>query len=167
MKSTQQNQEIQGIAAQTWGGVFVPVSGSTTTVSIKGDVLESRVKLGMSTQTIWTRIQTVNSVEVDHSPSWALISLGIFIILTGLGTLFGSASLGIIILLVGLVITVYAWLNKRRLLVIYAASSTIPVFMNKPTEVYEKFALQVLAMSRQLNRLPQPSQRPPAQRPQN
>ena len=167
MQSTQQTQEIQGIAAQAFGSVFVPASGGKTTVFIKGDVLESRMKVGMSTQTIWTRIQTVNSVEIEHSPSWPLIGFGVFMILTGLGSLFGSATVGIALLVVGLAITIYAWLNKRRLLVIYATSSKIPVFMNKPTEIYEKFALQVLAMSRQLNRLPQPSQRPPAQRPQH
>jgi len=166
MQSTQQTQEIQGIAAQAWGGVFVPTNVGKITVVIKGDVLESRMKVGMSTQTIWTRIQTVNSVEIEHSPSWALIGFGFFMILTGLGSLFGSATVGIALLVVGLAITIYAWLKKRRLLVIYATSSKIPVFMNKPTEIYEKFALQVLAMSRQLNRLPQPSQRPPVQRPQ-
>ena len=165
MQKTTQIQDIQGIAAQTWGSVFVPVSGGTTTISVKGDVLESRVSLRMGSQTIWTRIQTVDSVEIDYSPAWALIGLGIFIVLTGLGTLAGSMSLGLIILAVGLVITVYAWLNKRRLLVIYARSSVIPVFMNKPTEAYENFAMRVLSISRQLNRLPQSTQRPPARKP--
>lgn len=113
----------------------------------------------MSTQTTWTRIQTINSIEISHSPVIALIGLGIFIVLTGLTTLSGSISLGLIILIIGIVITVYAWTHKRRLLVVYATSSTIPIFMNKPTEIYENFAMSTLAISRQLNRLPQPAQR--------
>ena len=144
--------EIQGTAAQTWGGVFVPVSGSKVIVKVKGDILESQVNLKASKQTIWTRISTVNSIEITHSPSYALIGLGVFLVLTGLSSIAGDvASLGLAFLVLGIVLTVYAWLNKRRLMVIYAMNSTVPIFMNKPTEDYEKFGLGVLAMARQLN----------------
>lgn len=159
MQTSTQVKDIQGIAAEAWGNVFIPGSNGTITLSVKGDVLEARVKKGMSTQTTWTRIQTINSIEISHSPVIALIGLGIFIVLTGLTTLSGSISLGLIILIIGIVITVYAWTHKRRLLVVYATSSTIPIFMNKPTEIYENFAMSTLAISRQLNRLPQPAQR--------
>ncbi len=165
MQTNTRIQDVQGTAAQTWGNVFVPVSGGTVTLTVKGDLLEARIKLRMGTQTIWTRIQTVSSIEINHSPALALIVLGILIILTGLGMMASSVSLGLIILAVGIAITVYAWVNKRRLMVIYASNSVIPVFMTKPTETYEKFGMGILAMARHLNHPLQPTQRPPTKRP--
>lgn len=165
MQANSRTPEIQGVAAQTWGTMYVPVRNGTTTIQVKGDLLESRTKLSTGTQTIWTRIQTVNSVEIIQSPAYALIGLGLFILLWGLGLFAVEVALGLIVSAVGIAIMVYAWLNKRRLLVIYASSSTLPIFMNQPTDTYEKFGLGVLGLSRQLNSSQPNSARPATRRP--
>lgn len=44
MQTSTQVKDIQGIAAEAWGNVFIPGSNGTITLSVKGDVLEARVK---------------------------------------------------------------------------------------------------------------------------
>ncbi|MHC5827457.1 MAG: hypothetical protein ACYT04_69145, partial [Nostoc sp.] len=46
---------------------------------------------------------------------------------------------------------VYAITNKRRYLAIYSHRNAIVVFMNKSPELYQQFAMNVLALSRKLN----------------
>ena len=164
MQSNARISEIQGIAAQHWGSVYIPVHSGKVTLQVKGDLLESNIYLGFGKQTIWTRIQSINSVEINQTPAYALLGLGIFIILSGIGALIENMILGLIIIALGAAIAAYAWMNKRRLLVIYALNSTIPVFMNKPNESYEKFAMGILAFARQLNSQPN-GQRPQAKQP--
>ena len=41
-------------------------------------------------------------------------------------------------------------INKNRLMIIRTLNSAIPIFMDKPSEDYERFGLALLSMARQL-----------------
>lgn len=99
---------------------------------------------------------------MSETPNYAVIGLGVFTALMGLSVFAVSIFLGLLILAAGIAIIVYASKHKRRLMVFYALNSTIPIFMNQPTGAYEKFAMRVLNLARQLNSR-SPAQRQPQQ----
>ncbi len=152
-RPTQVNQratEISGRPGKVWGNVFVPSSG-TVSVRIIGDTLQSTLKSGVEKTDSWVRIQNVDSAEIVEAPEYVLLVLGVFLILFSLGTLASAVILGLMFLVGGIACIVYAFTNKRRLLVIYSLRYTIPVFMTKPSSSYQQFAEHVMAIARHLN----------------
>lgn len=146
--------EVTGKPGKVWGNVFVPAQG-VIIVKIVGDVLQASVKSGMEKSDSWIRIQNIDSVEIAETPEYALLVLGIFVALTGLGIAPSSGLLGILILLVGVIVIVYSFINKRRLLSIYSLRQTIPVFITHKPSSYQQFAENVLEIAHQLNTLSQ------------
>lgn len=150
MRTTQQVMEITGAPAQVWGNVLVPAKG-TITVKVTGDTLVGTAKTGLEKKETWIRIQNIDSVEILEAPIYALLSFGVFLIFSALGAFRNSFVLGLILLIAGVALIVYAITNKRRYLAIYSHRNAIVVFMNKSSEVYQQFAMNVLALSRKLN----------------
>lgn len=146
-------QGISGTAARAFGNVFVPTSG-TATAQIMGDVLQTTVKSGLEKKELFIRIQNIDSIEITEAPIYALLSLGISIVLASLGAFSSDAFWGFICLAVGLVIVVWAIQKKRRLLIIYSLRSVVPIYMNRPPEEYQQFTTQVMAIARRLNASP-------------
>jgi hypothetical protein len=140
-----------------WGNVLIPTSG-TVTVKITGDILQATVKSGLETKDSWTRIQNVDSVEIAEAPLYIAIGIGAVLCLAGLGSFaggsFDGSVMGFILLACGITCIVYAFMNKRRLLAIHSFRNTIPVFMTKPSEGYQQFGANVMAIARQLNAPP-------------
>lgn len=150
MRINQQVIEITGVPAQLWGNVLVPSRG-TMSVKITGDTLQGTVKTGLEKKEYWIRIQNIDSIEILESPIYALLGIGGFLIFSGLGALNPSFVLGLILILGGAAIIAYAISNKRRYLAIYSYRNTIVIFMNKSPEIYQQFAMNVLAFARKLN----------------
>jgi len=159
---------ITGTAAQSFGNIFVPSNG-TITAQIMGDVLQATVTNGFERKELSIRIQNVDSIEITEAPIYALLSLGGSMALTGLGVIFADAFLGLLCLVSGIAIVIWAIQKKRRLLVvIYSLRSVVPIYMNKSSEEYQQFARQVIAIARHLNALPtQPRQKGQVQPPPN
>ena len=151
MKINQEIVEIKGTPAQVWGNMLIPARGRIT-VQITGDTLLGKVKTGLEKKESWIRIQNIDSVEILEAPIYALLGLGGFLVLSGLGTLASSFEFGLILILGGIAIIHFALNNKRRCLVIYSHRNTIAVFMNKSPETYQQFSMNVLAIARQLNK---------------
>ena len=99
-------------------------------------------------------MQNIDSIEITEAPIYALLSLGVSIVLASLGAFSSDVFLGFICLAVGLVIVVWAIQKKRRLLVIYSLRSVVPIYMNKPPEEYQQFTKQVMAIAHRLNTPP-------------
>ncbi|MEH2411008.1 hypothetical protein [Nostoc sp.] len=59
--------------------------------------------------------------------------------------------IGFILLVAAVALIVYAITNKRRYLAFYSHRNAIVIFMNKSPELYQQFAMNVLALSRKLN----------------
>ena len=150
MRSNQQVVEITGTPAQVWGSVLIPARG-TIAVQITGDTLQGTVKTGLEKKESWTRIQNIDSIEILESPIYALLGVGGSLIASGLGALTSSFIFGLVIILAGTAIMTYAINNKRRYLTIHSYRNTITVFMSKSPEAYQQFAINVLAIARQLN----------------
>jgi hypothetical protein len=143
--------EITGSPAQAWGNVVIPSKG-TMTVKITGDTLQGTTKTGLEKKECWLRIQNIDSVEIQESPIYALLSLGGIIFLSGVGQFVNeSFELGSILILAGGGIITYAINNKRRYIAIHSYRNSIVTFMNNPPETYQQFAMTVLALSRKLN----------------
>lgn len=119
-----------------------------------GDVLQTTTISGFEKKELSIRIQNIDSIEMTEAPIYALLSLGVFIALTGLGAFFADGFFGFLCLVVGIVIVVWAIQKKRRLLVIYSLRSVVPIYMNKSPEEYQQFTRQVMAIARHLNALP-------------
>ncbi|MCY7273525.1 MAG: hypothetical protein LH702_07200 [Phormidesmis sp. CAN_BIN44] len=150
MQANQRVTEISGKPGKVWGNVFVPSSG-TISVRIMGDTLQSTLKSGVEKTDSWVRIQNVDSAEIVEAPEYVLLVLGVFLVFSSLGLLGSAVILGLMFLVGGIACIVYAFVNKRRLLVIYSLRYTIPVFMTKPSGSYQQFAEYVMAIARQLN----------------
>lgn len=164
MQAQRRITEITGKPGKVWGSVFIPSSGSIT-VKIAGDMLQSTLKSGVEKTDSWVRIQNIDTIEVVESPEYLLLALGIFLILFGLPFLGGNAFLlGLIFLAAGIACSVYAFIKKRRLLVIYSLRYIIPIFMTKSPAGYQQFAEQIMVLARHLNAPPAPHQ---ASRPTN
>ncbi|WP_392530240.1 hypothetical protein [Nostoc sp. C117] len=149
MRTNQQVTEITGAPAQVWGNVLVPARG-TILVKVTGDTLQGTTKTGLEKRETWIRIQNIDSVETLEAPIYALLGFGGFLAFSALGAFSNSSGLGLI-LLVAIALIVYAITNKRRYLAIYSHRNAIVIFMNKSPEVYQQFAMNVLALSRKLN----------------
>ncbi|MDB9372331.1 hypothetical protein [Nodularia sphaerocarpa] len=150
--STNQHiMEITGSPAQAWGNVLIPAKGIMT-VKITGDTLQGTTKTGLEKKESWLRIQNIDSVEIQEAPIYALFGLGGILFLSGLGQFLNQSSgLGLILLLAGGGIIIYAINNKRRYMAIHSYRNSIVVFMNKSPETYQQFAMTVLALCRKLN----------------
>ncbi|MEC4816460.1 MAG: hypothetical protein SAK29_24810 [Scytonema sp. PMC 1069.18] len=149
MQTHQQTLEVTGFPAQVWGNILVPTQG-TMSIEVNGDTLYGIAKTGSAKKESWTRIQNIDSIEIHQSPIYALIGLGIFLVFLGLGLL-TSFLIGVVFLLGGTAILFYALHNKRRYLAIYSQRTTIVIFMNESSEVYQKFAVNVLNLAQTLN----------------
>ena len=161
MQASQRVTEISGRPGKVWGNVFVPSSG-TVSVRIMGDTLHTTLKSGVEKTDSWVRIQNVDSAEIVEAPEYILLGLGVFLVLSSLGLLVSAFIIGLMFLAGGIACIVYAFTNKRRLLVIYSLRYTIPVFMTKPSGSYQQFAEHVMAIARHLNA---PPSMPQANRP--
>ncbi|WP_322706520.1 hypothetical protein [Nostoc sp. DedQUE04] len=150
MRTTQQVFEITGAPAQVWGNVLVPAKG-TITVKVTGDTLQGTAKTGLEKKESWIRIQNIDSVEILESPIYALLVIGGFLAFSALGAFNQSFILGSILLVAGVGIILYAINNKRRYLAIYSHRNAVVIFMSKSPEIYQQFAMNVLALSRKLN----------------
>lgn len=153
MKINHHITEIIGNPAQVWGNVLVPAQGKIT-VKITGDTLQGTTKTGLEKKESWIRIQNIDSIEILESPIYALFSLGFFLIFIFSGLSLVSESfliLGLIFILVGAALIVFAIRYKRRYLAIYSHRNAIVVFMNKHSEASQEFAVNVLAIARKLN----------------
>ena len=157
MQANQRVTEISGRPGKVWGNVFVPSSG-TVSVRIMGDILQATVKSGVEKTDSWVRIQNVDSAEMVEAPEYILLGLGVFLVLSSLGLLGSAVLLGLMFLAGGIACIVYAFTNKRRLLVIHSLRYTIPVFMTKPPSSYQQFAEHVMAIARHLNAPPSMTQ---------
>ena len=51
----------------------------------------------------------------------------------------------------GVFIIVFAIKHKRRYLAIYSHRNTVIIFMNKSPDIYQQFAVNILAIARKLN----------------
>jgi hypothetical protein len=158
MQTNQQIIEVTGSPAQVWGNLFIPARGAMS-IKIYGDTLYRTAKTGLEKKESWTRIQNIDSVEIHQSPIYALIGLGVFFFFMGLGWL-RSSPISAIFLLGGVAIIVYTFYNKRRYLAIHSHRNTIVIFISKPPEVYQQFAMNVLALARKLNMSVNPSTKP-------
>ncbi|MBN3897457.1 MAG: hypothetical protein V7L14_18015 [Nostoc sp.] len=150
MRTNHQVTEITGAPAQVWGNVLIPGRGIIT-VKVTGDTLIGTAKTGLEKKETWIRIQNIDSVEILEAPIYALLSFGVFLIFSAFGASRNSSVLGLILLVAGVALIVYAITNKRRYLAIYSHRNAIVVFMNKSPEIYQQFAINVLAFSRKLN----------------
>ena len=157
MQSNQRVTEISGRPGKVWGNVFVPSSG-TVSVRIMGDTLHATLKSGVEKTDSWVRIQNVDSAEIVEAPEYLLLVFGVFLVLFSLGLLASVGLLGLMFLVLGIVCIVSAFINKRRLLVIYSLRYTIAVFMTKPPGSYQQFAEHVMAIARHLNAPPSMTQ---------
>jgi hypothetical protein len=149
MKINHQITQITGNPAQVWGNVLVPARG-TVTVKITGDTLEGITKTGLEKKESWIRIQNIDSVDILESPIYALLGLGVFLLLTGL-SMVSNSFIGLILLPISVAIILFALSYKRRYLAIYSHRNGIIIFMNKHPEVYQEFATNVLLVARKLN----------------
>ena len=61
-----------------------------------------------------------------------------------------TSEMGLLVLTLGIFFATFGWLNKNRLMIIRTLNSAIPIFMDKPSEDYERFGLALLSMARQL-----------------
>ena len=152
-------QGISGKEARTFGNIFVPSNG-TVTAKISGDILQATVTSGWEKKELFIRIQNIDSIEISEAPIYALLSLGISILLSSFGAFASDASLGFILLVIGLTIAIWAIQKKRRLLVIHSLRSVMPIYMDKSPEEYQLFANQVMVLARRLNAPPSPMQSP-------
>ena len=150
MHINQQVIEITGNPAQVWANMLVPAKGRIT-VKITGDTLQGTTKTGLEKKESWIRIQNIDSIEILESPNYALIGLGTSLILSSLGVLNQSSILGLILIFGGAAIIVFAIKYKRQYLGIYSHRNGIVVFMNKSPDIYQQFAMNVLAIARKLN----------------
>jgi len=157
MQANQRVTEISGRPGKVWSNMFVPSSG-TVSVRIMGDILQATVKSGVEKTDSWVRIQNVDSAEMVEAPEYILLGLGVFLVLSSLGLLGSAVLLGLMFLAGGIACIVYAFTNKRRLLVIHSLRYTIPVFMTKPPSSYQQFAEHVMAIARHLNAPPSMTQ---------
>ena len=153
MQAHQRITEISGKPGKVWGNMFVPSRGSIT-AKITGDVLQTTVQSGMEKTNSWVRIQNIDSAEMIEAPEYTLFALGIFLVLLALGWIGSSPLFGLMVLALGIACIVYAFINKRRLLVIYSHRYTVPIFMNKTSASYQQFAEHVMVLARHLNTLP-------------
>jgi hypothetical protein len=150
MRSNQPLPEITGKPAQVWGNILIPAKGQMT-VKVTGDTLQGTVKTYLEKKDTWIRIQNIDSVETQEAPIYALLGLGGSYIFFALGLLAHSFLGGLIIIGLGAVLIIYAIINKNRYLAIHSHRNSIVIFMNKSPEVYQQFAMGVLALSRKLN----------------
>ena len=150
MHINQQVIEITGNPAQVWANMLVPAKGRIT-VKITGDTLQGITKTGLEKKESWTRIQNIDSIEILESPTYGLIGIGFFLIFSGWGALNRSSFLGLILFLGGAAIIVFAFKYKRRCLAIHSHRNTLVIFMNNSSDIYQQFAMNVLAIARKLN----------------
>jgi len=151
MQAHQRVTEITGRPGKVFGSMFLPASGSMT-VKISGDLLQSTLKSGVEKTDSWVRIQNIDAIEVLESPEYLLFAIGILLIVWGLGWAMGNVILlSLLFVAGGVACSVYAFINKRRLLAIYSLRYTIPVFMTKSPASYYQFSEQVMAIARHLN----------------
>jgi len=147
-------QEITGKPGNLIGKMIVPASGSIT-VRIVGDMLQATTKGTLEKRDSWTRIQNIDCAEIVESPIWQLLGIGIPLLLAGLPSVEYS-DFGGLLLLAGIGCIAAFFLVKRRYLAIYSSRNTIPVFIQKPSETYQQFAMAVMTIARQLNARPVP-----------
>ncbi|MBD2452396.1 hypothetical protein H6G76_35935 [Nostoc sp. FACHB-152] len=150
IRSNQSLPEITGKPAQVWGNILIPAKGQMT-VKVTGDTLQGTVKTYLEKKDTWIRIQNIDSVETQEAPIYALLGLGGSCIFFALGLLAHSFLGGLIIIGLGAALIIYAITNKNRYLAIHSHRNSIVIFMNKSPEVYQQFAMGVLALSRKLN----------------
>ena len=142
--------EVSGKAAKSIGQFFVPSNG-TIKSQISGDILHTTVTSGLEKQELFMRIQNIDSIEVTEAPIYVLLGLGSSILLSSLGAFSEDAALGLILLVVGLVIVVWAIKKKRRLMVIHSLRGVVPIYMEESPEKYQQFAKRIMLTARQLN----------------
>ncbi len=156
MTSRLKSAEITGSCAQIWNGVIIPTNG-TISVKIDGNNLNSTVKSGLEKKDSRTRIQNIDSVEIHTAPIYLLLAIGIGLALIGLigwiSTLSNGSSpmFAFFLLLVGIAAIVLSILNKQRYMAIYSLRYTIVLFMKGSPELYQQFALRVMAAADSLN----------------
>ncbi|MFM7888056.1 MAG: hypothetical protein ACKPCM_15500, partial [Pseudanabaena sp.] len=104
-----------------------------------------------------TRIQNIDSVEIHTAPIYLLLAIGIGLDVIGLigwiSTLSNGSSpmLAFFLLLVGITAIVLSILNKQRYMAIYSLRYTIVLFMKGSPELYQQFAMRVMALADSLN----------------
>lgn len=158
-----QIQEITGRPAKLvnngFGSFVFPASG-VVTLKISGDLLLATSKGLFDKRESWTRLQNIDSVELVESPLWEVLMLGVPLLLLALSMIAtgGLNSLGLFLLIMGIACIVLFLQYRRRYLGIYSHRNMIPVFLTKPPEMYQQFAVNVMAIARHLNTPPRPSQ---------
>lgn len=93
----------------------------------------------------------MNQLEVGKFIRELRLVLGSFMCFMFLVALFNSPSFGSLMLLIGIGLIIFALMKKRRCLIIMSDRNTIAVFMSKPPEIYQQFAINLLLIARQLN----------------
>ncbi len=141
MGINQELLEITGSPAQVWGNILVPAKG-TINVEINNLILHAKANSGLEKKDSWIPIQSIDSVEIVEAPIYWLLSFGVLLILLGLTNL--TSIFGLILIGLGIGVIVFILKKKRRCLVIYSSCHTTAVFMNKPKEIYQQFAMNVL-----------------------
>ncbi|HAA28040.1 MAG TPA: hypothetical protein DCE56_10715 [Cyanobacteria bacterium UBA8553] len=130
--------ELNGKPGQVWGNVVIPASGKTR-FRLTGDMIQasSRLFFGLEKKQIYTRIQSVDSVELVEGRQWWLLWLGI--------PLLSVVGIGLILIIAFLLI-------KRRWLVIYSQNAVLILFYESDdTERASQFSQIILDQARQLN----------------
>ncbi|MEO1792226.1 MAG: hypothetical protein AAFR25_08385, partial [Cyanobacteria bacterium J06629_19] len=147
--------EVAGKAAKSLGQFYVPSNGSIT-AKISGDILHTTLTSGMEKKELFMRIQNIDNIEVAESPIYALMGLGISIVLSGLGALAKNTTMGLFLLTLGIGLIVWSIVKKRRLMVVHSLRGVVPMYMNTSPEAYQQFAKKLMGMARQLNAPAQP-----------
>lgn len=150
MQINQNIIEVTGAAAQVWGNVLIPGKGKMS-LKIMGDILYCTHKSGLEKKDSWTRIQNIDCVEIMEAPVYLLLGIGAFLCFSGLGGIFGFDIFRLILFIAGVLLIIYALLNKRRYLAIMSNRNTIAIFMTKSPEFYQQFSMNLLMIARQLN----------------
>lgn len=151
--------EVSGKAAKNLGHFYVPAQGSIS-AKISGDILHATLASGLEKQDYYIRIQNIDSIEISEAPIYALLGLGGSILLSSLGAFSSDATIGVLMLVVGVVIIVHALMKKRRLMVIYSLRGIVPMYMDKAPTEYQQFAKRIMTVARQLNAPQSVQQRP-------
>lgn len=156
MTNRLKSAEITGSCAQVWNGVIIPSNG-VISVKIDGNNLSATVKSGLEKKDSRTRIQNIDSVEIHTAPIYLLLAIGIGLAVIGLigwiSTLANGSSpmVAFFLLLVGIAAIVLSILNKQRYMAIYSLRYTIVLFMKGSPELYQQFAMRVMALADSLN----------------
>jgi len=147
-------QEITGkpanLISTVFGRFFLPGTGIVT-LKISADLLYMIEESFLHKRESWLRIQTIHRIEIIQVPIWTLLAMGLGFMGGGFFLLKQWIVVQGVFLLLGLTTIAAFFLFKHRYLCIHSNSTIVFVSLTKPPQIYQQFAISVLAFARQLN----------------